>query len=300
MQVKSSLFSDVDILCLQAALGTSAMAQESWRIFCKERTFDDLYPDLIPLVFANIKDDHSNQYLGLMRGCHRYQWCKNQLVLQDIKTILDQFNKSSIKVLLGGMFPVLQHFYADNGMRSIHSIELITRRRDLLQTEQIVNTLRAQLQSPVNVKVTTTLTGDIGPRRSQECWRDAVECDILGTKASMLSREDAIIYTLSTHSNFPAIALLLWVADTSKAMECPFAATRLKQKISRYRIAEVTLNHLQQLLNLHAEAALSEKYRPLIPITDLKIGLLESVLKRSRHAASLMATGSHLIEHFNV
>ncbi|CAN5272419.1 hypothetical protein BH10CYA1_BH10CYA1_58640 [soil metagenome] len=298
MQIKSSLLGEVDILCLQAAFGSSELAQKSWQIFCEDWTFDDLYPDLIPFVFANIKIDDSNKFAGLMRGYHRYQWCKNQLVLQDINTILDQFNKQSIPVMLSGMVSVLHHFYADYGMRSIGFIDLITQTRDLKQGQQILNSLQAQLKSQVKLQVTTNLANGIGPRRSQACWRDAAECDILGRKASSLGCEDTLIYILSTRSHFSTMAPVTWIADMLKALQLPHAEARLNQKINQYRIAGATQDRLQDLSQMLVEATLFEKYRSVIPATDLKIGLLESMLNRTPYSGNLLAAGSQLIEQF--
>jgi hypothetical protein len=300
MQPPHSVLSKAEILSLQAAFGSHDLARESWEIFCKDWSFDDLFPDLIPFVFANVKIEDSNKFAGLMRGYSRYQWCKNQIVLQDVTTILDRLEQRSIPVMLSGMFSVVQHAYPDSAMRNIHSVDLITSVGDLQQAENIVSSLNACLKSHAKFNVTSNLVECIGPRRSQDAWRDAVECQVLDRKALSVGIEDTLICVLSARPHFSSVTHVSWIADMTTAIALPYVPTSLNQKLNQYRVVNSIQTNLQYLSGLFLEANLSEKYSAFVPLSNLKIGLLESLLKQTPYSGTLLAIGSTLIEQLGL
>jgi hypothetical protein len=298
MHPPHSVLSKAEILSLQAAFGSDDVARKSWEIFCKDWSFDDLFPDLIPFVFANVKIDDANKFAGLMRGYSRYQWCKNQIVLQDVITILDRLDQRSIPVMLGGMFSVVHHAYSDCAMRNIHSVDLITSLGDSQQAEDIVNSSNECFKSHAKFKVTSTLVEGIGPRRSQGAWRDAIECQVLDRKALSVGMEDTLICVFSSRPRFSSVTP--WIADMTTAIALPYAPTILNEKLNQYRVVNSIQTNLQYLSGLLLEANLSEKYSAFVPLSNLKISLLESILKQTPYSGNLLAMGSTLIEQLKL
>lgn len=99
-----------------------------WRTSTDIDNLDDASNRLLPLLFrqaeaARVQDPE----MARLRGIYRYHWCRNQLLLGELRSVLAALHAASVEVLLLKGAALIDRYYKDPGLRPMSDLDLMVR-----------------------------------------------------------------------------------------------------------------------------------------------------------------------------
>ena len=105
-------------------------AWERWRTRCRLETAPPPSQALFPMLYANLIADVGGPETTLLKGVYRRTWYGNQLVLAQVKPLLNRLAAQDVATLLLNDASLVAGHYPDIGYRDIRCIDLLVRARD--------------------------------------------------------------------------------------------------------------------------------------------------------------------------
>lgn len=121
-------------LLLSAASQSRPIAQaawEHWRTRCRVEAAGPRSQALFAMVYANLIADLGGPDATLLKGVYRRTWYANQLVLAQLRPLLDRLAADGIPSMVLNDASVVAGQYPDIGYRSIRCIDILVHRDDL-------------------------------------------------------------------------------------------------------------------------------------------------------------------------
>jgi hypothetical protein len=118
---------------LSAATEPGAVARaawEHWRTRCRLETAPPPSQALFPMLYANLIADVGGPDTTLLKGVYRRTWYGNQLVLAQVKPLLDRLAGQDVGTLLLNDASLVAGHYPDIGYRDIRCIDILVRAKD--------------------------------------------------------------------------------------------------------------------------------------------------------------------------
>jgi hypothetical protein len=118
---------------LSAATEPGAVARaawEHWRTRCRLETAPPPSQALFPMLYANLIADVGGPDTTLLKGVYRRTWYGNQLVLAQVKPLLDRLAAQEVGTLLLNDASLVAGHYPDIGYRDIRCIDILVRAKD--------------------------------------------------------------------------------------------------------------------------------------------------------------------------
>ena len=104
-------------------------AWELWRTRCRLETAPPSSQALFPMVYANLIADLGGPDETLLKGVYRRTWYGNQLVLAQVKPLLDRLAAEKVATILLNDASLVMG-YPDIGYRTIRCIDILVRAKD--------------------------------------------------------------------------------------------------------------------------------------------------------------------------
>jgi len=228
-----------NLLALNASLLPEQEALAAWNQLKEAFTIDDIQPELLPLIFSNLSSHLAgDNLLGKLKGCHHFQWSKNQVLLYQLAERLRLLNQAGIEVLLIGDAPVASRYYSNSGDRSLGQFEVFVPSEQMREAVSLLDSkTRAIRQAANKHDFSLSLRSNIllGPGRDQQFWLHRSKIEILDCKVCVLDPVDQLFYSLLA---FGRKAAAMWITDV--LMVASFAELDLNtvaQRAQRYRVA---------------------------------------------------------------
>ncbi len=118
---------DTQRLVLQAGLLDKEYAIKAWRTFITTtdiNDIDDASFTLLPLIYKNIERDDSQEFKRC-EGVYKYTWCKNQIKIRALKSVLELLNQASIEWTLLKGIASIAGYYQDAGVRVMGDVDFL-------------------------------------------------------------------------------------------------------------------------------------------------------------------------------
>jgi hypothetical protein len=118
---------------LSAATQSGAIAQaawEQWQRTCRLETAEPKSQALLGMVYANLIAELGGEDAALLKGIYRQIWYANQLMLRQLRPLLDRFAAEGITALLLNDVPVVAGYYPDIGYRAIRCLDILVHGED--------------------------------------------------------------------------------------------------------------------------------------------------------------------------
>src|SRR4051794_7774713 len=118
----------VQELLLEAALRLGAEARQVWEQCAEEHALDEVpvaVRGLLPAVYRNLASSPGVPELARLRGIHRHEWYRNQLLFDAAGRLITVLREAGIPVMVlkGGALAVLH--YGDAGSRPMGDVDLL-------------------------------------------------------------------------------------------------------------------------------------------------------------------------------
>ncbi|MET4579151.1 nucleotidyltransferase domain-containing protein [Ottowia thiooxydans] len=130
---------------LHACLGPAELFGQHWRIWRDAEDIEHLDESsnrLLPLLFKQAEKagwvDHE---MGRLRGIYRYQWCRNQMMLAELRRVVHALNLASTEVMLLKGAAMIQAYYEDPALRPMSDLDIMVRPDDFEKASQILREL---------------------------------------------------------------------------------------------------------------------------------------------------------------
>lgn len=226
-----------NLLALKAALFPKEEALEAWSRLKEVFTIDDVHPELLALIFSNLVSWlEGDNLFGKLKGCHHYQWSKNQFLRYQLAQRLRLLNQEDIDVLLIGDAPVASRYFESSGARNLGHFELFVPREKIREAAALLERSSRADRNPDKHGFSISLRSNIllGPGRDQCLWRHRSRIEILDATACILDPVDQLFYALLA-INRNAVAL--WIIDVLMVASFPeLELNTLDQRAHRYAV----------------------------------------------------------------
>ncbi|MBH1964998.1 MAG: nucleotidyltransferase family protein [Comamonadaceae bacterium] len=130
---------------LHACLCPPELFGQHWRAWREAEDIEHLDESsnrLLPLLFKQAEKagwvDHE---MGRLRGIYRYQWCRNQLMLAELRRVLHTLNLASIEVMLLKGAAMIEGYYEDPALRPMSDLDIMVRPENFEKASQILRGL---------------------------------------------------------------------------------------------------------------------------------------------------------------
>lgn len=121
-------------LLLTASLATGQEARRAWDEARPTLDLDHLEPGtfaLTPLLYRRLEawraDDPT---FAKLKGLYRHAWARNQLLLDQLKSIVEAFRQADVELLVGGGCLLVAAVYPETGLRPLDRLDLIVHSDD--------------------------------------------------------------------------------------------------------------------------------------------------------------------------
>jgi hypothetical protein len=116
---------------LRACTCPSDQFAEHWRVWRALEDIEHLDESsnrLVPLLFRQAeRAGLIDAEMGRLRGIYRYQWCRNQLMLSELRRVIAVLQQASIEVILLKGAALIQQYYGDPGLRPMSDLDIMVR-----------------------------------------------------------------------------------------------------------------------------------------------------------------------------
>ena len=100
----------------------------AWRELEDIEQLDESSNRLVPLLFRQAeRAGLIDAEMGRLRGIYRYQWCRNQLMLSELRRVIAALQQASIDVMLLKGAALIKNYYGDPGLRPMSDLDIMVR-----------------------------------------------------------------------------------------------------------------------------------------------------------------------------
>lgn len=141
---------------LLACLCPAEQFTHYWRIWRDSEDIEHLDESsnrLLPLLFRQAEDNGLvDPEIGRLRGIYRYHWCRNQLMLAELRRIISELNSRSIEVILLKGSAMIQRYYKDPALRPMSDLDIMVRPAQFEDTSRILCELGYEQRFSIDFK----------------------------------------------------------------------------------------------------------------------------------------------------
>lgn len=99
---------------------------QRWRAEADIDHLDDAANRLLPLLYRQLEAVHlDDPEVPRLRGIYRYHWCRNQLLLAELRELLAALHGAGIEVMLLKGAALIERYYRDPGLRPMSDLDLM-------------------------------------------------------------------------------------------------------------------------------------------------------------------------------
>jgi hypothetical protein len=264
----------------------------AWRSRLDLGTLDSGSLNLMPLLYRRLLElGLEDDLLPLLRGAHRFHWCKNHVKLRKCFAGIDRMlAKGCTPLALKGL--AMLERYADIGLRPMSDVDLLVPR------EQAKTALSALLEDGWSFKYGlklgqvasrmgelhgvglskdgaeidvhwASLLEDLSPNGDAELWRRAQPRAMHGRKLLVPCTSDLLLHTCVHGARFSLAMSVTWVPDSVMLLRSPdldwaLLAAEAKRRAFHVPLRE-TLRFLEERLSVALPASMLEELEPPEP-----------------------------------
>jgi hypothetical protein len=220
-------------LLLRAALLSGAEAVQAWRSARAnldiERLEEGSY-SLLPLVYRQLKTaDPAEPMLQRLKGIYRHTWSKNQLFVQELRSLVDDLAAAGVRALVVGGAARLP-YYPELGLRTLSAIELLVLDHEVEATLRAIgwrgdtvpprvlrgrSNLRVEAEGRAPFGLHWRLLPEYPAAGDDVLRREARRLPLEGVDALALSPADELLHTCAGGARTALWANVQWVADAT-------------------------------------------------------------------------------------
>jgi Uncharacterised nucleotidyltransferase len=217
---------------LRAALLPGDTGVSAWRAVRGSLDIDRLEEgsySLLPPVYRQLQDDGEPEpLLPRLRGIYRHTWSKNQVLLQDLRAVVDKLVHADVRPLVVGGAARLP-YYAEPGLRTLTEFELLVAERDVEPALRAVGWSGDEVPARV-VRGRSTLRVAVAGHRpfglhwrllpeypgpEEAWWAAARDVELEGVDALALAPADELLHACAGGARTALWANVQWVADAT-------------------------------------------------------------------------------------
>lgn len=103
-----------------------------WREHIDIDHLDEASNRQLPLLYRRLQAAGlADPDMGRLRGIYRYHWCRNQLLLAEVKRLLAALRDRGVEVMLLKGAALIQRHYRDPGLRPMSDLDIMVRPTDM-------------------------------------------------------------------------------------------------------------------------------------------------------------------------
>lgn len=280
-------------LLLKAALLQGEIATDSWQQWKASVDIENLDQEsyqLLPLLYGNLSaHDVKDEHMGRLKGVYRRSWCENQVMMQNLTTILRCFQEAKIDTLLLKAAAMNLHLSRDNSLRMINYLDILVHPADALKAISLLQKIGWKPQGKIPAKLVPFahilgfknaskqflnlrwhLFGDgFDETAEKDFWNLAQLTQVGDASAYILSPTDALFYICvaggEANRTMPAnrIADAAILLDSSQSEIDWHRLITLAQKYHFVLPLRTTFSQLQDTLNYPIPSAIFENMQNL-------------------------------------
>jgi hypothetical protein len=224
-------------LLLTASLAADEEARRAWDAARPTLDLDHLEPGtfaLTPLLYRRLEawraDDPS---LAKLKGLYRHAWARNQLLLGQLKPIVEALRQSDVELLVGGGGMLVAAFYPETGLRPLDRLDLVVHAEDAersaaalrslgwnaAETEDVARLGRrpaawfVRPDGPVAVLRTRVFPAEISP------WEDTIVFELDDVECRGLSAARQLLWTCLGEDRHQIWGRVQWLPDLRALIE---------------------------------------------------------------------------------
>ena len=228
---------------LRACLCPSDEFSEHWRTWRGLEDIDHLDESsnrLLPLLYRQAeKSGLCDAEMGRLRGIYRYQWCRNHLMLSELRKVLAALRAESIEVILLKGSALIQRYYVDPALRPMSDLDFMVypdrfedasavllrygyARRIDIQFKEIREkrlTHAVEFTRTVNGQTWeidlhwTPLHRATWPGAHERFWENSVVSDFKGVDCRIFDATDQLLHVCLHGALWNALPPLRWIVD---------------------------------------------------------------------------------------
>ncbi len=214
---------------LSAATQSRTIAQaawEQWLTRCRLETAEPKSQALFGMVYANLISDLGGQDAALLKGIYRQIWYANQLMLRQLRPLLDRLAADGIPVLLLNDAALVTRYYPDIGYRAIRCLDILVHGEDWNRSAVAASEegWQAEQNKSFGVRRSLSAMAFSGPEsRSIRIWANLFSAEPQEDTEARIWQEARSV-RINDHSIFtlgPAEQLLFSSAEVFRNQEPP-------------------------------------------------------------------------------
>jgi Uncharacterised nucleotidyltransferase len=285
-------------LLLEAALLQGEAAINSWQQWIAAVDIEKIETDsyrLLPLVYRNLSEHGVTDLPARLKGVYRRTWLENQVVVQQLTTILQEFQTCNVETLLLKDAALSLCDYPDFGLRTIHNFNLLVRPdRALAATNSLQkigwkpqgkipknigrfpHSLEFKHQSGQLLNFRWHLFGDGFQEAAEtEFWERAIVAKVGEFPVRVLNATDRLFYVCVTNRSTPSDYKFSRLADAVAILNASSSEVdwdRLLSQAQKYHFVgalQTSLLQLHEILNVPIPDATLKKLSDL-PLSELE------------------------------
>jgi len=279
----------VQLSLLQACLAPGDGIEPHWRAWRGQAELDSLDEAsnrLLPLLYRRLEAAGLNDPdMARLRGIYRYHWCRNQLLLAELRRLLAALRELGVEVLLLKGAALIQRHYRDPGIRPMSDLDIMVRPGDmdtvfgLLQERGWQPKVRAELEQMRTRRLLhavdfrrdwngrvleidvhwTPLHRSTWPGAEKAFWARSLATSVDGIACRILDPTDQLLHTCLHGGAWNVMPPLRWVADACHILRDDAAA------IDWERLVADAHRHHGFLMLREALACLHEVFAAPVP-----------------------------------
>jgi len=217
---------------LRAALLPGDAAVDAWRGVRGSLDIDRLEEgsySLLPLVYRQLQDaGEPEPLLPRLRGIYRHTWSKNQVLLQDLRSVVDKLTTAGVRPLVVGGAARLP-YYAEHGLRTLTEFELLVAEREVEPALRAVGWGGDEVPARVlrgrsALRVAVAGHRPFGlhwrllpeyPGREEAWWAAARDVELEGVDALALAPADELLHACAGGARTALWSNVQWIADAT-------------------------------------------------------------------------------------
>lgn len=145
----ASQITPAQLSLLKACLASSDEIERHWRAWREHIDIDRLDEAsnrLLPLLYRRLEAAGiADPDMARLRGVYRYHWCRNQLLLAELRRLLAALRDLGVPVLLLKGAALIHRHYHDPGIRPMSDLDIMVRPEDM---DTVFNLLRERGWQP--------------------------------------------------------------------------------------------------------------------------------------------------------
>lgn len=253
---------------LKACLAPADEVETHWRAW-RERIdidhLDEASNRMLPLLFRRLESACiADPDMGRLRGIYRYHWCRNQLLLAELKRLLSALRDRGVDVMLLKGSALVHRYYRDPGLRPMSDLDIMVRPADMGAVFTLLRERGWQPSGQANLSEAgtrrhihavdfrhhgngrtteidvhwTPLHRSTWPGAETDFWTQSVVTQVDGIACRVLSPTDQLLHICLHGGAWNVMPPFRWVADACHILRDDAAAidwARLIRDARRHR-----------------------------------------------------------------